>query len=144
MWSIFVTFRDFGNKAKPARNAKLRKFEERDEKWSHSMAAADKWERGKDDFRKDSGSFCGSCTEWVRRLLWGWWVLFGGRDVRARGGARQPPNGRRPRGPFGGGAPPPRAAAARRRAAAQRPPGFSCLYMRHTKPTGGRPVKSHE
>ncbi len=88
------------------------------------MAAADKWEREKDDFRKDSGSFCGSCTEWVRRLVWGWWVLFGGRDVRARGGARQPPNGRRPRGPFGGGAPPPRAAAARRRAAAQRPPDF--------------------
>ena len=49
------------------------------------MAAADKWAREKDDFRKDSGSFCGSCTEWVRRLLWGWWVLFGGRDVRARG-----------------------------------------------------------
>ena len=69
------------------------------------MAAADKWAREKDDFRKDSGSFCGSRTEWVRRLLWGWWMLCGGRDVRARGGARQPPNGRRPRGPFGGGAP---------------------------------------
>ena len=68
MWQIFVTFRDFGNKAKPARNAKLRKFEERGEKWSHSMAAADKWAREKDDFRKDSGSFCGSCTECVRRV----------------------------------------------------------------------------
>ena len=37
MWPIFVTFRDFGNKAKPARNAKLRKFEESDEKWPHSI-----------------------------------------------------------------------------------------------------------
>ena len=50
-------------------------------------------------------------------------------QVTARGAAAErpagpPPNGRRPRGPFGGGAPPPRAAAARRRAAAQRPPGF--------------------
>ena len=70
VWSIFVTFRDFGNKAKPARNAKLRKFEESDEKWPHSMAAADKWAREKDDFRKDSGSFCGSCTEWVRSGFW--------------------------------------------------------------------------
>ena len=32
------------------------------------MAAADKWEREKDDFRKDSGSFCSSCTECVRRV----------------------------------------------------------------------------
>ena len=32
------------------------------------MAAADKWAREKDDFRKDSGSFCGSCTECVRRV----------------------------------------------------------------------------
>ena len=31
----------------------------------------------------------------MRRLLWGWWVLFGGRDVRARAGTRRRPNGRR-------------------------------------------------